>query len=272
MKIINAKGLVRFASFGGRPEKEGYLMKRGEVNKGFQRRWFILRGNLLFYYEKRGDKEPVGVIVLEGCTIEVADCEDVDNYAFQITFPGSAMRTYVFSADSQENLEEWMKALSCASYDYVKLIVAELENQLHDTLEEENAKIVQAADRDSRILGRAYSEEVAPERLSRRPASKRKDRINPFNDSWAESDAEDFDAFRERASSSSLTLNLTTWQMLGVSSFQQMHDVLRQQMQEMAAAAVKQQESGCSVGGAGCGEGTVANTSSSEAAAAVVAS
>ena len=44
-------------------------MKKGEVNKGFQKRWFVLKGNLLFYFEKRHDKEPLGVIILEGCTI-----------------------------------------------------------------------------------------------------------------------------------------------------------------------------------------------------------
>ena len=59
MKILNAKGLTRFASAGGFPDKEGYLLKRGDLNKGFQRRWFVLRGNLLFYYEKRGDREPI---------------------------------------------------------------------------------------------------------------------------------------------------------------------------------------------------------------------
>lgn len=48
---------------------EGWLQKRGEVNKSWQRRYFVLKGNLLFYFEKKGDREPIGVIILEGCTI-----------------------------------------------------------------------------------------------------------------------------------------------------------------------------------------------------------
>lgn len=48
---------------------EGYLTKRGEVNKSWQRRYFVLKGNLLFYFDKRGDREPLGVIIIEGCTI-----------------------------------------------------------------------------------------------------------------------------------------------------------------------------------------------------------
>lgn len=232
MKIINAKGLVRFASSGGRPEKEGFLLKRGEVNKGFQRRWFVLRGNLLFYYEKRGDKEPVGVIILEGCTIEVADCEDVVNYAFQITFPGSSARTYILSADSQEELEVWMRALSCAPYDYVKLIVAELQSQLQEM--SDNAKLVQVAERESRILGRTYSDEPVPNKPRRPPPPTKKDRVNPFND-FNDFTGDEFDAFRDRTSTS-LSLNVTTWQMLGISSFHEMHDEMKRQIKENSAA------------------------------------
>lgn len=67
---INEKNLCAFAvSSTYAADKEGYLMKKGEVNKGFQKRWFVLKGNLLFYFEKRQDKEPLGVIILEGCTI-----------------------------------------------------------------------------------------------------------------------------------------------------------------------------------------------------------
>lgn len=66
---INEKNLAAFASSATPVDREGWLVKKGEVNKAYQRRWFVLKGNLLFYFEKRGDKEPVGVIVLEGCTI-----------------------------------------------------------------------------------------------------------------------------------------------------------------------------------------------------------
>ncbi|XP_076452430.1 sesquipedalian-1-like [Babylonia areolata] len=237
MKIINAKGLVRFAASGGHPEKEGYLLKRGDLNKGFQRRWFVLKGNLLFYYEKRGDREPVGVIVLEGCTIEVADCEDVDNYAFQITFPGSATRTYILSADSQDELEIWMRSLSCAPYDYVKLLVAELQSQLQEPTG--NAEIIQAAETESKILGRTYNE-------LRRPQSSKQSRVNPFND-MNDCSADDFDAFRDRTSSASLSTNITTWQMLHISSFKDMHAEIGRQVKEFSSPVSNVSESEKSV-------------------------
>ncbi|KAG7178001.1 sesquipedalian-1-like [Homarus americanus] len=127
---INEKNLCAYSISPSQIDKEGYLQKKGEVNKSFQRRWFVLKGNLLFYFEKKGDREPIGVIILEGCTIELAECED--QFTFKLLFHGGGGRTYVLAADSQESLEAWMKALARASYDYLKLMVAELQKQLDE--------------------------------------------------------------------------------------------------------------------------------------------
>lgn len=125
---INDKNLSYFASSATPVDKEGWLVKRGEINKAYQKRWFVLKGNLLFYFEKKGDKEPVGLVVLEGCTIELA--EDEELYGFKIVFHGQGNRSYALAADSQESMEQWMKALAQAPYDYMKLMVAELQRQL----------------------------------------------------------------------------------------------------------------------------------------------
>ncbi|KAL1498031.1 hypothetical protein ABEB36_008893 [Hypothenemus hampei] len=127
---INEKNLSAFAVSATPVDKEGYLNKRGEVNKIFQKRYFVLKGNLLFYFDKKGDKEPLGVIILEGCTIELA--EDEEQFCFKILFHGTNNRTYILGAENQETMEQWMKALACSSYDYMKLMVAELQRQLDD--------------------------------------------------------------------------------------------------------------------------------------------
>ncbi|KAK7084181.1 hypothetical protein SK128_017070 [Halocaridina rubra] len=132
---INEKNLCAYSISQTQIDKEGYLLKKGEVNKSFQRRWFVLKGNLLFYFEKKGDREPIGVIILEGCTIELAECED--QFTFKLLFNGGGGRTYVLAAESQEVLEVWMKALARASYDYLKLMVAELQKQLDEITETE---------------------------------------------------------------------------------------------------------------------------------------
>ncbi|XP_072749881.1 sesquipedalian-1 [Anoplolepis gracilipes] len=133
---INEKNMVAFATSATPIDREGWLNKRGEMNRGYQRRWFVLKGNILFYFDRRGDKEPMGMIVLEGCTIELA--EDEEQFGFKIVFHGLNNRSYVLAAESQESMEQWMKALACASYDYMKLMVTELQRQL-DAVEEETA-------------------------------------------------------------------------------------------------------------------------------------
>ncbi|XP_046987268.1 sesquipedalian-1-like [Schistocerca americana] len=167
---INEKNLAAFASSATPVDREGWLVKRGEVNKGYQKRWFVLKGNLLFYFEKRGDKEPVGVIILEGCTIELA--EDEDQFGFKIVFHGPGNRSYVLGAESQESMEQWMKALACASYDYMKLMVAELQRQL-DEMEE------------CEVLSKNASKKTTPESREHKPSDSPlpppRQRHNPFN-------------------------------------------------------------------------------------------
>ncbi|KAL4707424.1 hypothetical protein ACJJTC_008609 [Scirpophaga incertulas] len=126
---INEKNLCAFASSTTPVDREGFLDMRSEVGKSYQKRWFTLKGNLLFYFDKKGDKEPVGVIILEGCTIELTEEEA---YSFKIVFQCEGGRTYYLCTSSQASMEEWMKALACASYDYMKLMVSDLQRQLDD--------------------------------------------------------------------------------------------------------------------------------------------
>lgn len=88
----------------------------------------MLKGNLLFYFEKKSG-ELLGMIILEGCVIELAEAE-TEKYCFNINFYGN--RTYILSADDQETLESWMKALTCSGFDYMRLMVAELQRQLDE--------------------------------------------------------------------------------------------------------------------------------------------
>ncbi|KAL7036501.1 hypothetical protein ACKWTF_008824 [Chironomus riparius] len=66
-------------------------------------------------------------------TVELSAEEESQQYCFQIQFmtPGE-IRTYFMSADCQTSMESWMKSITCASYDYMKLMVAELQRQLEE--------------------------------------------------------------------------------------------------------------------------------------------
>lgn len=234
MKILNEKGLAHFATSGAPADKEGYLHKKGEINKGFQKRWFVLKGNLLFYYEKKGSKEPLGVVILEGCTIELA--EDADNFMFMINFAASGSRTYCLSADCQETMESWMKALSCAGYEYMRLMVLELQSKLEDISSNTDANLIISADRDSRILGRVYGDAV--DDISRTSAKSltslvpSTQRINPFNNLDLSGEHDPGDAFRPMLRIPAV--EIVTWSLLGLHSFAEMHEFVKQQIDECA--------------------------------------
>jgi len=66
------------------------------------------------------------------CSIIAELAEDGEQFGFKIVFHGTGNRSYTLGAESQESMEQWMKTLACASYDYMKLMVAELQRQLDE--------------------------------------------------------------------------------------------------------------------------------------------
>ena len=142
---INGKHLCELSTLGA-PDKRGYLNKRGEVNRSFQRRWFVLRGNLLFYFQRPDDSEPTGVIVLENCTVSLSEQEDC--YAFELSFGGSGSRTYVLAADTHEEMEDWMRILSRSSCGHLRMMIGVLQRQVAD-LDESTATESMAATDDT---------------------------------------------------------------------------------------------------------------------------
>ncbi|XP_016058562.1 PREDICTED: sesquipedalian-1 [Miniopterus natalensis] len=125
---LNERSLAFYATCDAPVDNAGFLYKKGGRHAAYHRRWFVLRGNMLFYFEDPGSREPVGVIILEGCTVELV--EAAEEFAFAVRFAGARARTYVLAAESQAAMEGWVKALSRASFDYLRLVVRELEQQL----------------------------------------------------------------------------------------------------------------------------------------------
>nr|CUU99787.1 hypothetical transcript [Hymenolepis microstoma] len=123
MKIFNEKTVINF-SYPKSPEKEGYLLKKRSENKhSFKRRYFVLRGNILIYSETKLSKEPLGVIFLEGHSVEL-----VDERMFAIHFHTSTYtgRSYVLQAESDAEAE----ALVHCGSEFLSLSVEELEDTL----------------------------------------------------------------------------------------------------------------------------------------------
>ena len=124
---LNEKNVANFAVCSSPIDREGYLQKKADY-KGFQRRWFVLKGNLLFYFEKKQDKEPIGVVVLESCSVQASPSE---KHGFEISFDGPGTRTYVLLADNDDDMQSWMRAISHSSYEYLRSIVNELQRKVN---------------------------------------------------------------------------------------------------------------------------------------------
>ncbi|XP_018413823.1 PREDICTED: sesquipedalian-1 [Nanorana parkeri] len=125
---LNERNLVYYATCKSPVDKCGFLYKKGERNASYHRRWFVLKGNMLFYYDGEDSKEPLGVIILEGCRVELY--ESTEEFAFAIKFGYAKSRAYVLAADNQSTMESWVKALSRANFEYIRLVVNELQEQL----------------------------------------------------------------------------------------------------------------------------------------------
>jgi sesquipedalian len=71
--------LIHYARSTARIDKTGWLHKRGYLNSAYKRRFFVLKGNLLFYFDTNDytTHDPLGVIVLEGYTISLGQPTDL---------------------------------------------------------------------------------------------------------------------------------------------------------------------------------------------------
>lgn len=129
---IHGKILSHFECCNSPVDKEGYLYKKGERNTSYQKRWCVLKGNLLFYKDRPADRDLAGVIVLEGCTVQL--CESEEQFAFSLVWSEPGLRTYKFAAEDQAGQESWIKALLSANYGYLFLLVMDLEKQYQEAL------------------------------------------------------------------------------------------------------------------------------------------
>jgi len=100
--------------------KYSALKKQGgqHVNK-WQQRHVILNDNFLFYYSSPGDKEPKGVIRLDGTDTACAKV-DLSNLKKEFTFTIKAQnakkdkvaRPFFFAASNEQECNEWIAAIN----------------------------------------------------------------------------------------------------------------------------------------------------------------
>uniref|UniRef100_A0A9J8A7U8 Pleckstrin homology domain containing, family A member 7a n=1 Tax=Cyprinus carpio carpio TaxID=630221 RepID=A0A9J8A7U8_CYPCA len=94
----------------------GWLYKQDSSGmRLWKRKWFVLADYCLFYYKDSREESVLGSIPLPSYTIAPVGPEDHirRKYAFKAEHTG--MRTYYFSADTQEDMNGWVRAMNQAA-------------------------------------------------------------------------------------------------------------------------------------------------------------
>ncbi|XP_067233759.1 pleckstrin homology domain-containing family A member 5 [Chanodichthys erythropterus] len=91
----------------------GWLYKRDSTGlKLWKRRWFVLSNYCLYYYKDSREESVLGSIPLPSYRILYCSPRECRNrkYAFKVVHQG--MRPYIMSAETQEDMLGWVRALS----------------------------------------------------------------------------------------------------------------------------------------------------------------
>jgi len=102
---------------------EGFMKKSGsskkdEIKDNFKERWFVLRGNTLYYYKHKGDAEAKGKMELEDAKIDPADSKTGKTSTFRLK-QGQPKEIYTyFLCNSPADQSNWIKVLRKAAGGY----------------------------------------------------------------------------------------------------------------------------------------------------------
>ncbi|XP_065407673.1 rho GTPase-activating protein 22 isoform X2 [Chrysemys picta bellii] len=101
--------------------KSGWLKKQRSIMKNWQQRWFVLRGDQLFYYKDEEETKPQGFIPLQGNQVSelTPQPEEPGKHLFEIAPGGAGDRekmpvnheAFLLMANSQNEMEDWVKAI-----------------------------------------------------------------------------------------------------------------------------------------------------------------
>ncbi|XP_027881396.1 rho GTPase-activating protein 24 isoform X2 [Xiphophorus couchianus] len=97
----------------------GWLRKQGGFVKTWHSRWFVLRGELLYYYKDEEEIKPLGVISLPGNKVSEhpTNGDEGGKFLFEVIPGGDRERmttnheTYLLMASTQNDMEDWVKTI-----------------------------------------------------------------------------------------------------------------------------------------------------------------
>ncbi|CEF68287.1 MIP16918p [Strongyloides ratti] len=135
------------------PDKKGFLWKKGSY-KTWKKRWFILSGKCLYYFENQGETDPRGIIPLENVKVRFVE-EKNKQHVFEIFSSTSEVikacktetdgrvvegkhTTYRMCAPTAEDMHQWINAIQRSInndpfFDMLQLRKKRIETQISET-------------------------------------------------------------------------------------------------------------------------------------------
>lgn len=101
------------------PAMTGWLTKQGSVHKTWHKRYFVLEGTALIYYDSEKAKQPKGVFPLAGCEA-MRDMTRGKKHCFQISRKklddddADTARVFILYGKKEDNIKAWIKAINNA--------------------------------------------------------------------------------------------------------------------------------------------------------------
>ncbi|GAB1606655.1 kinase-associated phosphoprotein 2-B-like isoform X2 [Argonauta hians] len=104
------------------PIKTGYLEKKRKKEnvlhfKSYQKRWCVVKDNIMYYYDKCSDKRQLGAFFLKDYEVRtnpnVVKEANRKELSFELVSPGK--RTYLFVASSKEEMFDWKLSIEKAA-------------------------------------------------------------------------------------------------------------------------------------------------------------
>jgi len=94
----------------GNPTKAGFLTKQGGSIKTWKKRWFVMKGDTLWYFKTQKDQDSTGFIKLDSsCSVSLQESKNKKNsYFFAVNTPA---REYVIYAETASAAKEWVDVI-----------------------------------------------------------------------------------------------------------------------------------------------------------------
>ncbi|AFZ81416.1 protein kinase domain-containing protein [Theileria equi strain WA] len=114
-----------------KPTKSGIMYKIGKTLHQWRTRYYVLIGNILYYYRDKSSTRPKGCIFLEGCYLDSLRKRQIGNkFGFCICYKGNKFSKRDFYVDSMEQFLEWIDVLSQAMKQQSLTNMYELREQI----------------------------------------------------------------------------------------------------------------------------------------------